>query len=170
MPNSTHLYFFVTCAHTWAKCGSVRPNNPQPGKEAEWIGSSIAPFTGLLHYGRQNVEHFYHFDPLVRCSIFIHRSEDTLLRWNRSNAIAHHRNFPQHWTLKLLLETRPSSKCIWRDECVFIGRSEFVHREALRSRTFFFSFTFSFELFCILHLMGTGVWMAVAGQEDNTSN
>lgn len=81
----THLYFFVTCALPKRSLRVFAPETPNYEKKQNESGRLLPPFTGLLHYGGQNVEHFHHFDPLVRCSISILRREDTLLRWTRSN-------------------------------------------------------------------------------------
>lgn len=50
--------------------------------------------------------------------------------------------------------------------------NSFTERRSAESENIiFFSFTFSFELFCILRLMETGLWsMAVAGYGENISN
>lgn len=122
----------------------------------------------IIFNERQNVKHFYQFNTFN----FHAPNPHSLACFGIVEMDSHHRNFPQHWTLKLLLEIhsdRPSSKRIWSDKCVaFAIRILFVRRCAAdwwwvnvdRSvhtslcRFFFFSFI---RLYFILGLMGTCV-------------
>lgn len=97
--------------------------------------------------GRRNVKDFLIISEYIQFSLAKQKTHAHSLGADVAKMGSHHRNFPQHWTLKLLLEihsNRPSSKTYLPMSAFFVHRyAELLSADSVNTN-FFLSFVFVF--------------------------